>query len=135
MTGDKWQETREKNVVRLSEAEVEAFRDQGYLVARGVFEKDEIERLKVGCDYLVSLVSRGGIDPDYLTGKGREVHIHVQAPEGTIDADSIRFLRKIQWPSMIQPAFEEIRHSPKFPALLEPLIGTSLKQYINQVNS
>ena len=32
------------------------------------------------------------------------------------------------------PAFEAIRTSAKFPALLESLIGTSLKQYINQIN-
>ena len=47
---------------------------------------------------------------------------------------AVRFLRKVQWPALIHPAFEEIRNSPKFPALLEPLIGTSLKQYINQIN-
>ena len=73
---------------------------------------------------------KGGIDPAYLSGKGPEVHIHVQAPEGASDADSVRYLRKVQWPSMLHPAFERIRNSPKFPALLEPLIGTSLKQFI-----
>ena len=118
----------------LSDNDGQQFRDQGYLVVRNVFDRDEIERLKVGYDYITSLVGRGGIDERYLTGRGPEVHIHVQAPEGTSDEDSIRYLRKVQWPSMIHPAFEEIRNSPKFPQLLEPLIGTSLKQYINQIN-
>jgi hypothetical protein len=124
-----------KEVVNsLTEKQVGFFRDQGYFVARGVFDSAEIARLKEGYDYITSLVERGGIDPDYLTGKGCEVHIHIQAPAGTEESDSVRYLRKVQWPSMLHPAFEEVRNSPKFPALLEPLIGTSLKQYINQIN-
>jgi hypothetical protein len=119
---------------RLDDEEVESFREQGFLVKRGVFEQGEVERLREGYDYILSLVEQGGIDQQYMTGKGREVHIHVQAPEGSDDSEAVRYLRKVQWPSMIHPAFEEIRNSPKFPALLEPLIGTSLKQFINQVN-
>lgn len=118
----------------LSGRDVSFFREQGYFVAHGVFDENEIARLKEGYDYLATRVAQGGIEPAYLTGKGPEVHIHIQAPEGTNDADSVRFLRKVQWPSMVHPAFEEIRNNPKFPALLEPLIGTSLKQYINQIN-
>jgi hypothetical protein len=106
----------------------------GYLVVRGVFDTGEIDALKTGYDYLVGLVREGGIDPVYLSGKGPEVHIHIQAPEGTRDADAVRYLRKVQWPAMVHPAFETIRTSPKFPALLKPLIGTTLKQYINQIN-
>ena len=58
----------------------------------------------------------------------------MQAARGNERGEAVRYLRKVQWPSMIHPAFEEIRSSPKFPALLEPLIGTTLKQYINQIN-
>jgi hypothetical protein len=121
-------------MVRLKSEEVEAFREQGYFVARGVFDASEVELLREGYDYITSLVARGGIDPQYLSGKGREVHIHVQAPEGTSDSESVRYLRKVQWPAMIHPAFESIRNSQKFVELLTPLIGNSLKQFINQIN-
>ena len=121
-------------VKTLTDPDIQLFRDQGYLVKRAVFDQTEIARLHQGYDYITSLVERGSIDPQYLTGKQREVHIHIQAPEGTAATDSVRYLRKVQWPSMLHPAFEEIRNSPKFPALLAPLIGTSLKQYINQIN-
>jgi hypothetical protein len=121
-------------MVSLKNDEVEAFREQGYFVARTVFDAAEIELLRGGYDYITSLVARGGIDPQYLSGKGREVHIHVQAPEGTPDSESVRYLRKVQWPAMIHPAFETIRNSPKFVELLTPLIGSSLKQFINQIN-
>jgi len=118
----------------LNKDEVDRFRDQGYLVARDVFNLDEIQRLQEGYGYIADLVAKGGIDPLYLTGKGCEVHIHLQGAEEDIAEDPVRYLRKVQWPAMIHPAFEEVRNSPKFPALLEPLIGTSLKQYINQIN-
>lgn len=118
----------------LTATDVQLFRDQGYLVQRSVFDESEIVRLRQGYDYITSLVERGGIDPQYLTGKHNEVHIHIQAPADTLPHDGVRYLRKVQWPSMVHPAFEEIRNSAKFPALLAPLIGTSLKQYINQIN-
>ena len=66
----------------LTKKDVHFFRDQGYLVKRAVFRADEIARLCEGYDYITGLVEGGGIDAQYLTGKGREVHIHVQAPEG-----------------------------------------------------
>ena len=118
----------------LADEEVAAFREQGYLVKRDVFDDAEIDHLRSGYDYITSLVEQGGIDEQYLKSAGPEVHIHLQAPAGTPAADSIRFLRKVQWPSMLHPAFEEIRTSAKFSGLLEPLIGTSLKQFINQIN-
>lgn len=118
----------------LNEEEVGFFRDKGYFVARGVFETSEISRLREGYDYVTSVVERGGIDPQYLTGKGCEVHIHLQPTSDASDPESVKYLRKVQWPSMIHSAFEEIRNSTKFTNLVRPLIGDSLKQYINQIN-
>lgn len=118
----------------LTDEEVQFFRDQGYLLQRAVFSAPEIDRLRQGYDYITSLVEGGGIEPQYLRASGPEVHIHIQAPRGAPAAAPVRYLRKVQWPAMLHPAFEEIRNSPRFPALLEPLIGLSLKQFINQIN-
>ncbi len=118
----------------LSKSDVDVFREQGYFVARGMFDQEEIGRLRDGFDYITSLVERGDIDPLYKSGKGREVHIHVQAPEGSPESESVRYLRKVQWPAMIHHAFEAIRNSSKFVDLVKPLIGDSLKQFINQIN-
>lgn len=119
---------------RLDDEQVRHFRDQGYFVARGVFDSGEISRLREGYDYITSVVEKGDIDPQYQTGKGCEVHIHVQAPSDAPDSESTKYLRKVQWPAMIHPAFEEIRNSSKFVDLVRPLIGDTLKQYINQIN-
>jgi ectoine hydroxylase-related dioxygenase (phytanoyl-CoA dioxygenase family) len=121
-------------VKTLTEEQIGFYYDQGYFVARGVFDATEIARLQEGYDYIRSLLQKSdAIDPDHLAGKG-DVHIHVQAPAGTATGDSEKYLRKVQWPALIHPAFEEIRNSAKFVQLLEPLLGTSLKQYINQIN-
>ena len=118
----------------LSKQDIEAFKKQGYHIARGVFDQDEIARLCEGYDYILELAARTDLPNTILQGKGCEVHIHLQTPEPVSGPDAVQYLRKVQWPSLIHPAFEEIRNSAKFPVLLEPLIGTSLKQYINQIN-
>ena len=118
----------------LSGKDVEAFREQGYHVARGVFGRDEIARLREGYDYILELASRTDLPDEILNGRRRDVHIHLQTPGPMTGPDAVRYLRKVQWPALIHPAFEEIRNSPKFPALLAPLIGTTLKQFINQIN-
>ncbi|MCE2441113.1 MAG: phytanoyl-CoA dioxygenase family protein [Candidatus Latescibacteria bacterium] len=118
----------------LSKNEVEAFRERGFHVARGVFGQDEIARLREGYDYIVELASRTDLPNEILNGRRNDVHIHLQTPGPMVGPDAVRYLRKVQWPSLIHPAFEEIRNSPRFPALLAPLIGTTLKQYINQIN-
>jgi len=118
----------------LNPKEIEAFRERGYHVARGVFDRDEIARLREGYDYILELAARTDLPDAILQGKDREVHIHLQTPRPMVGTKAVPYLRKVQWPSLIHPAFEEIRNSAKFPTLLEPLIGTSLKQYINQIN-
>ena len=118
----------------MSIQDLETFKEEWYHVAREVFDQDEIARLREGYDYILELAARTDLSDQILQGKGREVHIHLQTPRPMVGADAVPYLRKVQWPSFIHPAFEEIRNSAKFPALLEPLIGTSLKQYINQIN-
>ena len=118
----------------LCKREIETFRDQGFLIVRKVFGADELARLNTGYDYILQLAARTDLPQDVLQGQNGEVHIHFQAPQPVRGSSALPYLRKVQWPALIHPAFEEIRTSPKFPALLEPLIGTSLKQYINQIN-
>jgi hypothetical protein len=118
----------------LSAQDIASFRDQGYHVARGVFNGAELARLRDGFAYILELAARTNLPEDILQGKGGDVHIHLQPPQPMSGPAAVQYLRKVQWPSLIHPAFEEIRTSAKFPALLEPLIGTSLKQYINQIN-
>ncbi len=118
----------------LDRKEVAAFYERGFHVARGLFDHAEIARLRAGYDYILELAARADLSEDLLRGANGDVHIHLQPPHELPREQAVRYLRKVQWPAHLHPAFEEIRTSAKFPALLEPLIGTSLKQYINQIN-
>ena len=117
----------------LNKQDVDSFRQRGFHIVRGVFNTEEIDRLRTGFAHIQQLAARTDLCEEVLKGHG-DVHIHLQPPEPLSGPAAVQYLRKVQWPSLIHPAFEEIRTNAKFPALLEPLIGTSLKQYINQIN-
>lgn len=117
----------------LNKQAIESFREQGFHIARGVFNTAEIARLRTGFAHILALAARTDLPEQVLQGQG-DVHIHLQSPEPMTGPAAVQYLRKVNWPSLIHPAFEAIRTSAKFPALLAPLIGTSLKQYINQIN-
>ena len=72
-------------------------------------------------------------------GGARRVHFRVQPPPGeeapAEGEAAARYLRLVQWPAHIHPAFEAVRTSPKLVDLLEPLLGRSLAQYLNQVRA
>ena len=118
----------------LDSEQISRFRADGYLVVRGVFASEEIADLAACYDEIAALATRTGLQAEYLQASGCEVHIHFQPPEGSGGPNTSKYLRKIQWPAMIHAGFERIRTSPRFLALLEPLLGDSLKQYINQIN-
>jgi ectoine hydroxylase-related dioxygenase (phytanoyl-CoA dioxygenase family) len=50
-----------------------------------------------------------------------------EAPDG-------RFVRGVQWPSYSEPALDAVRTDARLFALLEPLLGSSIKQIINQMH-
>lgn len=118
----------------LSKQQIEHFQSLGYLIVPQVFNASEIKALQLAFDDIVSLASRDDLADEYLKGVGGGVHIHIQAPSEVTGPEKVQYLRKTQWPAMIHPTFEKVRNHTQFVNLLEPLLGTSLKQYINQIN-
>lgn len=116
----------------LDSRDVDTFREQGFLLIRRLFDADEIAQLRGAFDYLLALAARPDLSDDILRGSG-DVHIHLQAPQDAT-GPAVRYIRKVQWPALLHPTFEAIRTSARFVQLLAPLLGTSLKQYINQIN-
>jgi Phytanoyl-CoA dioxygenase (PhyH) len=121
-------------MLTLTPEQVATFREQGYLLVRAVFSPQEIEALRRAYDDILTVAARPDLKEAYRLGSDRNVHVHIQAPAGVTGPEAVRYLRKVQWPAMFHGEFERIRTSPKWPALLEPLIGASIKQYINQIN-
>ncbi len=120
-------------MLTLTPDQIASFREAGYFIARKVFNCDEIVALRAWYDQIVDLAAQPDLEPHYRQSKGPEVHIHIQAPGGAPEYEA-RYLRKVQWPAMFHAGFEKIRTSPKLLALVRPLLGDSLKQYINQIN-
>lgn len=118
----------------LAENQIKDFHALGYAIASQIFDANEISDLRHAFDDIVTLAAREDLSQDYLKGIAGGVHIHIQAPKDVVGPSRVQYLRKTQWPALIHPTFERIRNSAKFVDLLSPLIGNSLKQFINQIN-
>jgi len=119
-------------VIMLANDQIQFFKQQGYLIVPQVFTPSEIEELRKAFDDIVQLANWEDLDSNYKKGIPGGAHIHIQAPENAVPKS--QYLRKVQWPSMFHNTFEKLRNSEKFVSLLHPLLGNSLKQYINQIN-
>ena len=100
------------------------YRRDGYAIVRGFFEADEIAQIVAATDQLEA----EGIAHGRCFRHGNL--FYNVAREATGEA----LVRMVQWPSYHQPALNAVRLDARFAQLLEPLIGNSLKQIINQVH-
>ena len=73
----------------LTKKDIETFRERGYPIARGVFDGDEIARLREGYDYILELAARTDLPDAILQGKDREMHIHLQTPGPMIGPEAV----------------------------------------------
>lgn len=105
-------------------AYVEDFRRQGFTVVKGVFSPAEIEVLAVAFDRIWA---------EGLTHPKSYRHGNVFWRIAS-DACLGRIVRYMQWPSYFDPDFDRIRCDARMQALLAPLLGTEIKQIINQLH-
>ncbi|HEX8938478.1 MAG TPA: phytanoyl-CoA dioxygenase family protein [Sphingomicrobium sp.] len=96
---------------------------EGYAVVRGFFTRSEITELS---DALEQLYAEG-------VSHGRCFR-HGNLFYNVAQEDSEPLVRMVQWPSYHQPVLNAVRLDTRFLDLLAPLIGSELKQIINQVH-
>ena len=96
----------------------------GYAIVRGFFEGDEIAQISAATEQLEAEGMAHG-----RSFRHGNLFYNV-AREATGEA----LVRMVQWPAYHQPALNAVRLDARFAQLLEPLIGNSLKQIINQVH-
>ena len=96
----------------------------GYAIVRGFFEADEIAEIVAATDQLEAEGAAHG----RCFRHGNLFYNVAQKSAGEA------LVRMVQWPSYHQPALNAVRLDERFAQLLEPLIGNSLKQIINQVH-
>src|SRR3954471_14443566 len=100
------------------------FRRDGYAIVRGLFDRDEVAQIAAAIDQLYAEGIRHG-----RSFRHGNLFYDVATAAG---ADSV--VRMAQWPSYHQPVLNQMRLDTRIADLLEPLLGPSLKQIINQVH-
>ncbi|MEM7173119.1 MAG: phytanoyl-CoA dioxygenase family protein [Pseudomonadota bacterium] len=100
------------------------FEEQGFAVVRGVFGPTDIAELSAACDR----VEAEGLKHDTSF---RHKNLFYRIGQ---DAKLGKVLRMAQWPSYEEAVLERFRRDPRLLEILSPLLGTDLKQIINQVH-
>lgn len=97
----------------------------GYAVVRGFFDPAEIHEISGALDQLYG----EGVAHGRCFRHGNLFYNVAREREG-----SEPLVRMVQWPSYHQPVLDRVRLDSRFAELLRPLIGSDLKQIINQVH-
>jgi len=98
---------------------------EGYAVVRGFCGAAEIAEIRTAADQLY----REGVAHGRSFRHGNLFYNIAREREG-----SEALVRMVQWPSYHQPVMNAVRLDRRFADLLEPLLGSDLKQIINQVH-
>jgi hypothetical protein len=97
----------------------------GYAIVRGFFTATEIEEIAAATDQLYAEGAAHG----RCFRHGNLFYNVAREHEG-----GEPLVRMVQWPSYHQPLLNGVRLDTRFVDLLDPLIGSDLKQIINQVH-
>jgi ectoine hydroxylase-related dioxygenase (phytanoyl-CoA dioxygenase family) len=103
---------------------IQEYREQGFAVVRGLFRAEEVAAMAAAFDR---------IRAEGLQHRSSYRHQNVFFRLGE-DARLGRILRLVQWPSYIDPTLDAVRLDSRILDILAPLIGTDLKQIINQMH-
>ena len=97
----------------------------GYAIVRGFFSGREVAEIGAALDQLYA----EGVAHGRCFRHGNLFYNVAREREG-----SEPLVRMVQWPSYHQAALNAVRLDTRFAELLQPLIGDTLKQIINQVH-
>jgi ectoine hydroxylase-related dioxygenase (phytanoyl-CoA dioxygenase family) len=106
------------------ESDPEHYWQEGYAIVRGLFSRREIAEIAAATDQLYA----EGVEHGRSFRHGN-LYYDIAA-----SADGAPLVRMVQWPSYHQEVMNRLRLDPRIARLMEPLIGRSLKQIINQVH-
>lgn len=105
-------------------AAISRYRQDGYAIVRGFFSRDEIAAMAEA------------FDRHWAIGMGHGAswrHGNLFYRLGP-DAALGKVVRMVQWPAYEDALLDSVRRDPRWLALLAPLIGTNIKQIINQLH-
>jgi len=97
---------------------------EGFAIVRGFFRAAEIAQIAAVLDQ----VEGEGLEHGRSFRHGNLFYNVAAGPEGN------PLVRMVQWPSYHQPLLNRTRLDLRFAELVEPLLGRSVKQIINQIH-
>jgi ectoine hydroxylase-related dioxygenase (phytanoyl-CoA dioxygenase family) len=97
----------------------------GYAIVRGFFDRNELDEIAAALDQLYA----EGVAHGRCFRHGNLFYNVARESEG-----SEPLVRMVQWPSYHQEVLNGVRLDTRFVELLDALIGSDLKQVINQVH-
>jgi ectoine hydroxylase-related dioxygenase (phytanoyl-CoA dioxygenase family) len=97
----------------------DAYNRDGYAVVRGLFSPSEVEAMSVAIDAVHA-------EALSLGRSFRYGNLHYR-----LDGDEVRM---VQWPSYHSIALDRVRTNPRIAQLLAPIVGSDIKQIINQLH-
>jgi len=100
------------------------YREEGYTVVRGFFAPHEVAAIAASFDrhWRIGMAHRASFRHGNL--------FYRQGKDPTLG----KILRLAQWPSYVDATLESVRRDPRWLALLQPLLGSNIKQIINQLH-
>ncbi len=102
---------------------VERYRRDGFAILRGIFSPDEVRDIAAAADQIHSEAVRHG-------RSFRHGNLFYNVAPDPVGPQ----VRMVQWPSYHQPVLNRVRLDRRMARLLEPLLGSDLKQIINQIH-
>jgi len=96
----------------------------GYAIIRGLFTADEVGEIATAADQIYAEGAAHG-------RSFRHANLFYNVALGDDDEPLVRMA---QWPSYHQPVLNRVRLDTRIAELLEPFIGSNLKQIINQIH-
>jgi ectoine hydroxylase-related dioxygenase (phytanoyl-CoA dioxygenase family) len=103
---------------------VARFHELGYAIVRSVFTPAEVDALAAACDRIYARATGGE-----AAAAAAEVGFR------TVEDPRLgRICRIATWPAYLEPALARVRIDRRMLAILEPLIGPSLKQITSQLH-
>jgi ectoine hydroxylase-related dioxygenase (phytanoyl-CoA dioxygenase family) len=100
------------------------YQENGYAVVKGVFAPHEVAELAAAFDRLHAQALT-------YPKSFRHQNVLFRVAE---DPDVGRVVRLVQWPAYVEPVLARYRTDPRLLQILAPLLGSDLKQIINQMH-
>lgn len=108
----------------MSDPCLDRFREDGFAIVKGLFNTEEVAAMATAFDrvYAEGLAHRRSF-------RHQNVFFNVSHD------DSLGpIVRMVQWPSYFNKELEQVRRDPRILSVIEPLLGSNIKQIINQMH-